>query len=240
MRNSGKHGNGKHGNGMGLSGAVALLAVLLLAGPAPGAFAADSDDAQAIVEKARLSFGEFLRDDNYSWMRDQLKHARGVLIYPQVLKGGFIVGGSGGTGVLLVREDKAGDFGYPAFYTMGSVSFGLQIGGESAEVVLLVMSRKGIDSLLTSKFQLGGEVSIALGPVGGGAKGDITADFISFAKSKGLYAGLNLDGSYLGVRDSLNKAYYGKEATPADIIVRRSVHNKEADRLREEIRKAAK
>jgi lipid-binding SYLF domain-containing protein len=235
MRNSGKHGNWK-----GVSGAVALLAALILAAPAPGAFAADIDDAQAIVEKARLTFGEFLRDDNYSWMRDQFKHARGVLIYPQVLKGGFILGGSGGTGVLLVRDDKAGDFSSPAFYTMGSVSFGLQIGGESAEVVLLVMSQKGIDSLLTSKFNLGGDASIALGPVGGGAKGDITADFISFAKSKGLYAGLNLDGSYMSVRDSLNKAYYGKEATTADIIIRRLVHNKEADRLREEIRKAAK
>ncbi len=235
MRNSGKHGNGK-----GLSGAIALLAALILAGPAPGAFAADIDDAQAIVEKARLSFGEFVRDDNYSSMRDHLKHARGVLIYPQVLKGGFIIGGSGGTGVLLVLEDKAGDFSYPAFYTMGSVSFGLQIGGESAEVVLLVMSRKGIDSLLTSSLKLGGDASIALGPVGGGAKGDITTDFISFAKSKGLYAGLNLDGSYLSVRDSLNKAYYGKETSPADIIIRRSVRNKEADRLREEIKKAAK
>jgi lipid-binding SYLF domain-containing protein len=231
---------GKHENRKGLSGVIALLAVLLVAGPASGAFAADIDDAQGIVEKARLSFGEFLRDDNYSWMQGRLKDAKGILIYPQVLKGGFIVGGSGGTGVLLVREDKAGDFGYPAFYTMGSVSFGLQIGGESAEVVLLVMSKKGIDSLLTSKFRLGGDVSVALGPVGGGAKGDITADFISFAKSKGLYAGLNLDGSYLSVRDGLNKAYYDKEVSPVDIIIRRTVHNKEADRLREELRKAAK
>jgi lipid-binding SYLF domain-containing protein len=235
MRNGVKRGYGK-----GLPGAVALLAALLVAAPAAGTFAADIDDAQGIVEKARLSLGEFLRDDNYSWMQGRLKDAKGILIYPQVLKGGFIVGGSGGTGVLLVREDKAGDFGYPAFYTMGSVSFGLQIGGESAEVVLLVMSQKGIDSLLTSKFKLGGDASIALGPVGGGAKGDIAADFISFAKSKGLYAGLNLDGSYLSVRDGLNKAYYGREVSPADIIVRRSVHNREADRLREELRKAAK
>jgi len=234
MRNNGKHGKWK-----GPSAAIALLAALLLAGPAPGTFAADMGDAQAIVEKARLTFGEFLRDDNYSAMRDQVQDARGVLIYPQVLKGGFILGGSGGTGVLFARDDK-GDFSYPAFYTMGSVSLGLQIGGESAEVVLLVMSQKGIDSLLSSNFKLGGDVSIALGPVGGGAKGDITADFISYAKSKGLYAGLNLDGSYLSVRDGLNKAYYGKEATPADIIVRRSVSNKEADPLREDIRKAAK
>jgi len=235
MRNSGKHGNRK-----GRSCAVALLATLLLAVPAAGTFAADIDDAQEIVEKARITFGAFLRDDNYSSMRDQVQLARGVLIYPQVLKGGLIIGGSGGTGVLLVREHKEGEFSCPAFYTMGSVSFGLQFGGESAEVILLVMTKKGIDSLLTSKFKLGGDVSAALGPVGVGAKGDITADFIYFARSKGLYAGLNLDGSYLSVRDNLNKAYYGMEATPVDIIVRRSVNNKEADRLREDLRKAAK
>ena len=232
--------SGKIGDCVRISGAIAILAAAVFAGQAPGVMAADIDDAQATVEKARLTFGEFLRDDNYSWMRDHVKEARGVLIYPQVLKGGFIFGASGGTGVLLVREDKEGDFSYPAFYTMGSVSFGLQIGGESAEVVLLVMSQKGVDSLLTSQFKLGGDVSIALGPVGGGAKGDITTDFISFAKSKGLYAGLNLDGSYLSVRDGLNKAYYGKQATPADIVIRRIVQNKEADRLREELRKAAK
>ena len=118
------------------------------------------------------------------------------------------------------------------------MSFGLQIGGEAAEVVVLVMSQKGVDALLTSKFKLGGDTSIALGPVGGGAKANITADFISFAKSKGLYAGLNLDGSYLDVRDSLNKAYYGKEATPVDIIVKQSVSNTGAVPLREELKKA--
>ncbi|HLO27025.1 MAG TPA: lipid-binding SYLF domain-containing protein, partial [Geobacteraceae bacterium] len=109
---------------------------------------------------------------------------------------------------------------------------------EAAEVVLLVMRQKGVDSLLTSKFKLGGDTSVALGPVGTGAKSDVTADFISFAKSKGLYAGLNLDGSYLDVRDSLNKAYYGKAATPADIIVKRSVSNTGAVPLRVELKKA--
>jgi len=217
--------------------AAAILAAVLFAAATPKAMASDADEAQAIVDRARITLGEFMRDDNYSWMRDHLKDAKGVLIYPQVLKAGFIFGGSGGTGVLLSREGKA-DWSAPAFYTMGSVSFGLQIGGESAEVILLVMSQKGMDSLLTSNFKLGGDASIALGPVGGGAKGDITTDFLSFAKSKGLYAGLNLDGSYLSVRDGLNKAYYGKEVTPVDIIVKYSVSNKGADRLREELKKA--
>jgi lipid-binding SYLF domain-containing protein len=98
------------------------------------------------------------------------------------------------------------------------------------------MSQKGMDSLLTSKFKLGGDVSVAAGPVGTGAKSDVTADFITFAKSKGLYAGLNLEGSYLDVRDTLNKAYYGKESTPVDILVKRTVSNKGADPLRAEFK----
>jgi SH3 domain-containing YSC84-like protein 1 len=215
-----------------------ILAAILLVAAAPGARAADKEDAQGIVDKARVTLGEFMRDKNYSWLHENIKKAKGVLIYPQVLKAGYILGGSGGTGVFLAREGKTEVWSEPAFYTMGSVSFGLQIGGEAAEVVVLVMSQKGVDSLLTSKFKLGGDTSIALGPVGAGAKANITADFISFAKTKGLYAGLNLDGSYLDVRESLNKAYYGKEATPVDIIVKKSVSNKGAGPLREELKKA--
>ena len=219
---------------------VAVFAAFTLAGPLPASNAADLDDAQAVVEKARLAFGDFLRDGNYAWMHDHLRDAKGVLIYPQVLKGGFILGGSGGTGVLLVRDEKTGEYSYPAFYTVGSVSFGLQIGGEAAEVVMLVMSRKGIDSLLTSKVNLGGDVSVAIGPVGGGAKGDITTDFISFARSKGLYAGLNLEGAVLSVRDRHNAAYYGQDVRPTDIIVSKKVANPGSGPLREAMEKAAR
>jgi len=215
-----------------------ILAAVLLVAAAPGAMAAGEEDAQGIVDKARVTLSGFMRDKDYGWLNENIKKAKGVLIYPQVLKAGFIFGGSGGTGVLLARDSKTGDWSNPAFYTLGSVSFGLQIGGEAAEVVVLVMSQKGVDALLTSKFKLGGDTSIALGPVGAGAKADITADFVSFAKSKGLYAGLNLDGSYIDVRDSLNKAYYGKEATPVDIIVKKSVSNKGATPLIEELKKA--
>ena len=215
-----------------------ILAALVLIAAAPGAMAADKEDAQGIVDNARITLGSFMRDKEYDWLHENIKKAKGVVIYPSVLKAGFILGGSGGTGVLLVRDGKTGEWSDPAFYTLGSVSFGLQIGGEAAEVVLLVMSQKGVDSLLTSKFKLGGDTSIALGPVGAGAKSNITADFISFAKTKGLYAGLNLDGSYLSVRESLNKAYYGEAATPGDITVKRSVSNKGAAPLKEELKKA--
>jgi lipid-binding SYLF domain-containing protein len=91
-------------------------------------------------------------------------------VAPSIIKGGFIWGGSGGTGVFLVRNEKTGNWSEPAFYTIGSVTFGLQIGGEASEVVILAMSEKAVDSLLSSSFKLGGDASIALGPIGAGAK----------------------------------------------------------------------
>jgi len=107
-------------------------------------------------------------------------------------------------------------------------------------VVMMIMNQKAVDSLLTTSVKLGGDTSIALGPIGAGAKGEITADIISFAKSKGIYAGLNLEGSVVGVREGLNKAYYGREASPAEIIVKQEVSNKGSARLREALKKAAK
>jgi lipid-binding SYLF domain-containing protein len=219
------------------SGAIAaVIAALLLGAAAPGVMAADEEDAQGIVDKARVTLTEFMKDKDYVWLHQNIGKAKGVLIYPQVLKAGFVLGGSGGTGVLLVKDAKTGEWSNPAFYTLGSVSFGLQIGGEAAEVILLVNSQKGVDSLLTNKLKLGADTSIALGPVGAGAKAEF-ADFYSFAKSKGLYAGMNLTGSVLDVRSGLNKAFYGKEVTPVDILVKGSVSNKGADPLREELKK---
>jgi lipid-binding SYLF domain-containing protein len=198
-----------------------------------------ASDAQNIVDKAKATFNGFMHDKNYGWFHAHLKDAKGLLIYPQVLKAGFILGGSGGTGVLVVRGGK-GDWSEPAFYTIGSVTFGLQIGGEAAEVIVMAMSQKAIDSLLASSFKLGGDTSITVGPAGAGAKVNVTTDFISFAKSKGIYAGINLEGAVVDVRDSLNKEYYGKEVRPADIIVKHEVNNKGSAPLRAALRKMAK
>ena len=199
--------------------------------------AADRDEAQGIVDKARVTFNDFMRDQNYTWLHENLKNAKGLLIFPQVLKAGYIIGGSGGTGVLVVRDEKSCDWSQPAFYTVGSVTFGLQIGGQSAEVIMMVMSQKALDSLYASSFKLGGDTSIALGPVGAGAKANITADFISFAKTKGLYAGLNLEGSVVDVREGLNSAYYGRDVRPVDVIVKRDVNNKGSHELQVTLRR---
>jgi lipid-binding SYLF domain-containing protein len=203
--------------------ATAMMA-LLYVGVAPVA-ASDMTEAQGVVDKAKVTLNDFMCDPNYTWLHDNLKDAKGLLIFPAVLRAGFIFGGSGGNGVLVVRNKETGTWSEPAFYTVGSVTFGLQIGAQAAEVIMMAMSQKAIDSLYSSSFKLGGDASVALGPVGTGAKANVTADFISFAKAKGLYAGINLEGSVVDVRDGLNHAYYGREVRPTDIIVKKDVDN---------------
>jgi len=226
--------------GVGAALAVAFLVVgILLTLPALSV-ADDKTEAQAIVGKAKATFDGFMADKNYEWLQNNLKNAKGIIIFPQVLKAGFIFGGSGGTGILVVRNEKTGDWSQPAFYTIGSVTFGLQIGGEAAEVIMMAMTQKAVDSLYTSSFKMGADTSIAMGPVGAGAKSNVVADFVSFAKSKGLYAGMNLEGSVVDVRDSLNNGYYGKKVSPLDIIVKKTVSNEGSASLRADLKKSTK
>lgn len=221
-----------------------ILTLLFTIGRPAMSLASDKTEAQSIVDKSRGTLTDLINDEHYTWLHEQLKTAKGVVIFPQILKAGFFLGGSGGTGVLLIRNESTGTWSEPAFYTLGSVTFGLQIGGEAAEVVMVAMNQKAIDSLLSSSVKLGGDVSIAIGPIGGGAKGtmtipEVTADFVSYAKSKGLYGGLNLEGSVMQVRDGLNSAYYGKKVTPKDILTRKTVSEPGANELRSALEKAS-
>ncbi|MFZ0241122.1 MAG: lipid-binding SYLF domain-containing protein [Desulfobacterales bacterium] len=197
-------------------------------------------EQQQLVDKARMTFESFMSDPNMSWLKEHLKEAKGILIVPSLLKAGFVFGGSGGHGVLIVNDEKKGQWSQPAFYTIGSVSFGLQIGGEAAEVIMMVRTQKAVDKLLTSSMKLGGDTSIAVGPVGVGAKSSAMADIFSFSRSKGAFAGLALDGSVIKVRDDWNKAYYGKPASPVDILVTHSVSNPGSAELRKAVAGAAK
>ena len=223
------------------------LSILLFAAAIIGAFltvpgmalASDKTDAQAIVTKANITFNSFMTDKNFTEMRKLSRSAKGIFIAPQVLKGAFIWGASGGTGVLLVREE-GGTFTHPAFYTIGSVSFGLQIGGQASEIILLAMTDRGVTTLLQNSVKLGADVGIAAGPFGAGAQAataNISADILAFSRSKGLYGGISLDGAIVDVRDSLNKAYYNKPVTPTDILVKKNVSNAHADKLRASVAK---
>jgi lipid-binding SYLF domain-containing protein len=192
-----------------------------------------------VVEKARLTFNQVIKTKEFDSLRAGLKQAKGVLIYPQVLKAGFFLGGSGGTGVLLARGAN-NDWSDPAFYHMGSVSFGVQFGGQDSAIVILINSQKAVDGLMASSVKLGGDVSAAVGPVGAGQAANLTADFVSYSKAKGAFVGMSVEGSVLEVSGDLNNAYYGKDVTPIDIVSKRTVSNKHADTLRKAVALASK
>ena len=213
---------------------IFLMAALLLAGTGGLARANDTMDARHLVEKARITLDSFDKAKDMSAFRDLLKDAKGVFIAPQILKGAFFVGASGGSGVFMVRDSRTGRWSQPAFYTIGSASFGLQIGGQASEVVLLAMTDRGVSALLSDSVKLGADVGVAAGPVGMGASAataNLSADILSFARSKGLFAGISLDGAVVKVRNGLNEAYYSVKVTPTDILVKRTVANRHSGQL---------
>ncbi|SMC17186.1 Lipid-binding SYLF domain-containing protein [Desulfacinum hydrothermale DSM 13146] len=219
---------------------VVLIMALALA-LALGAFApATAEDSiskpETLVEEARLTLQSLTSDPNFSWLTTHLKDAQGVLIIPQFLKGGFIIGGSGGSGVLLVRDRQSGQWSQPVFYTLGGLSIGLQMGGEAAQVILMVRTQRGVDALMTSGFKLGGDAAVAAGPIGMAMEGatphNLSADFLSFAKAKGAYAGMSLEGAIVKVRNDWNEQYYGKPVSPTDIVVTKAVSNPHSAALR--------
>jgi SH3 domain-containing YSC84-like protein 1 len=206
--------------------------------------AQSASEEDILVEKVRFTLESFLADPDMQWFRDHMKEARGMLIVPQFIKGAFFVGGSGGSGVLVARDEKTNEWSYPAFFTLGGASFGLQFGGQASEVVLLVMTQKGIDSLMSTTLKLGADASVAVGPIGRGVEGstapNLSADLLSFSKAKGLFAGISLEGAVVAARDALNTSYYKAPTKTIDILVRRSVSNPQADPLLAVVKKATK
>jgi lipid-binding SYLF domain-containing protein len=227
-----------------LTGMVAVAVAMTVAHlmGAVSARADDAQDARQIVEKAKLTVEQFQTDPNMGALRDLAKKAKGMLIMPQMVRGAFIVGGSGGTGVLVARGDKPGEWRGPAFHTLGGASFGFQAGVDAAEVIILTMTERGVTKLLSPQVKLGADISVAAGPVGAGTAAGtagLSADLLSYSVSKGLYGGFSVDGSVAGVRTALNHAYYGKPVSPADILVKGAVKNPHASPLIEAVARLA-
>ena len=191
------------------------------------------------MSKAETTFRDFQNDPNMQWLRDNLSRAKAVMIAPEIRKAAFVVGGSGGRAVLLSRDPTTREWSAPAFYTIANASLGLQAGVEKSEVVMLVMTDNGLTSLLNTQAKLGGDVSIATGPVGTGAERGFTTDVVSFSRSKGIYAGINLDGTIVKVSDERNHKYYGSNVSPTDILVRHTASNARAEKLRDQVAHAA-
>ena len=220
--------------------AVALVALALTVGLG-GTAAAQSKEQKArqTVEKAKLTIETFQSDTTFTRNYDgYLKTAKGFLIIPQMVKGAFIFGGSGGSGVLVARNDATGGWSQPAFYTLGGVSFGLQAGGQASETLIIVTNERGLNRLLNSGAKLGADLSVAAGPIGEGVgAGNITADLIVFTRNKGLYGGVSVEGSVVDVRQSWNRAYFGEDLRPSDILLQGRGENPQSAPLLEAVAK---
>jgi lipid-binding SYLF domain-containing protein len=215
--------------------ALAVVMAVLLSNPV---WAANPAEQQGAVDKALVTFQKFMAKK--ARFRDNVKDAKALLIVPVLVKGGIILGGSGGSGVLVSWNEKAEDWSQPAFYTVRSVTFGLQVGVGVAEVIMMIKTQKAMDTLFTSEFELGGEALFAAGPVGVGYKTHPMADVVCYFSSKGLFGGLNYEGAVVKVSDDSNKAYYGRAVNLGDIIVKNAVSNPGSAKLREAIRNAVK
>lgn len=189
-----------------------------------------SAEPDRLVADAQRAFNDFLRDPDQTWVHDNLDRAKAVLIAPELVKAGFIFGGSGGRAVLVAKEGTT--WAGPAFYDLATASVGFQAGLEVSQALIMVMTDKGLNSLMATSFKIGGDASIAAGPVGAGAKSTVTADLVSFTRSKGIYGGVNLDGTVVHANTRWNDAYYGgSNILPPDIIIRRTARSPKSTAL---------
>jgi lipid-binding SYLF domain-containing protein len=216
-----------------LSRLAASAMLLAAAFAAPMAHAAT--DQQNLVDRARITIDDVHKDKAFGNSNELLHRARAVLIVPRLYKGGFFVGGEGGDGVLIARTPRG--WSEPAFYAIGSASFGLQIGLEQSEVVMFIMSQRALEAVLRNEFKFGANAGLAVVTLGSGVGAATTsaagADIVVWASSSGAYAGITLDGSIMKPRPDWDRDYYGRNMTSRDIIFTRQANNPGAVGLRE-------
>lgn len=205
-----------------------------------GANAGDFSEQQQLVEKAKLTFERFLADStSRTWYRKEAENVKAVLVVPQLWRGAFIVGATGGSGVLLARDFVKGGWSPPAFYTLTSASIGAQAGADMSEVVFVIRTFSMLERFYgAGTMRLGLDAGVTVGPLGeGGASG---YDLMSFAWSKGVYAGMTFEGFGIAASPSDNRKYYGAPVEPEQILSNGSTTNPAADALRASVSRMVK
>ena len=198
-----------------------LIAVLCLCFAIPS-FAQDKEDQR--LQESYTVLKEILATPDKGIPRDLLDKAECVVVFPSVKKAAFVVGASYGRGVITCRsgQDLRGPWSAPAMFALEGGSVGFQIGGQATDFVLLIMNESGANSVMSSKVKLGGDASVAAGPVGRNtsAETDIVmkAEILSWSRARGVFAGISLAGSTLRSDNDGNKAVYGKELTAKQIV----------------------
>jgi lipid-binding SYLF domain-containing protein len=182
--------------------------------PTPNASPKQQKEASKKAESASKVFEQVMGAPDRSIPRELLDRAEAVAVFPGMLKAGFVVGGRGGSGVISRRV--TGGWSAPAFFKMGGASLGLQIGAAKTDLILLFMNDDALKGLLEDKLEMGGEASAAAGPIGrtASASTNLTLDagILSYSRSKGLFAGLELKGAVINPDNNLNEALYGLKA----------------------------
>jgi lipid-binding SYLF domain-containing protein len=193
-------------------------------------------EQQALVDRSTLTAQDMLNDVDGRDAQHLLRRARATMICPRVFRAGFLFGGSGG-GCVLVARDGAGSWSSPAFYSMGSGSFGFQAGIQDSEVMMMILTDRGLRAVMDSQFKLGADAGATFVEWGGGIEGATTgaigADIVGFTRSRGLFAGISISGSVLSSRSGWNRTYYGKEAAAQQIVISMDANNPGATPLRE-------
>jgi SH3 domain-containing YSC84-like protein 1 len=197
-------------------------------------WARENDDQRALLDNAVATVHHMRSDQTFGPSRDLLRRARAVMIVPGLVKGGFFFGGEGGNGVLMERHGD--EWSQPAFYTLASGSFGLQIGLEKARLVMFVMSDRALRALERSKFKFGGGAGLTVVTVGASAQGatapNLSGDIIIWSSAVGAYGGLTLEGSVVEPKRRWNEDFYGRPVDVRDILAGR-VSNPATGELRE-------
>ena len=185
--------------------------------------AAVASEQTDLLDRSARTIEHMKVDPAFERARSMMKDAKAVVVFPSLIKGGFIFGAEGGNGVMM--GNNAGMWSDPVFYTMGSASFGLQAGLEQTEVVMLVMSDRALQALTRAEFKFGADAGLTLVSLSAGAGAatspNLTGDIIIWTSGRGLYGGLTLNGSVVKARDEWNTAFYGRPAPVGDILASR-------------------
>ncbi len=217
---------------------LAICLGVCLAGPV----AADDDDesdieARELVNEARFTIERLVADASIGPdVRALFDDAKGIMIFPSNLKAGFLLAGEGGGGILMARADN-NEWSYPAFYTMGTGSVGLQVGAQESETVIFIMTGEGLELLLDGSATLGGELNAAAGTAGETRQAATTtnmgADIVSFGLNDGAFIGVSIEGSVILTNNTRTMSYYNDiSATPEAVVLRGEYANDDADTLR--------
>ncbi|MFA5040101.1 MAG: lipid-binding SYLF domain-containing protein [Bdellovibrionales bacterium] len=182
-------------------------------------------EPEQLVDRARITFQGMMGDSQYPGLVSLATRAKAVIIVPNLIRAAFFFGGRGGNGVMLVRSED-GKWSPPAFYTIGGLSWGLQFGGQSSELVIVVMTDKGVNAIMSRQVTLGGDAGLAIGELGQGVNAatgiGLKSDMYAFARSQGLFVGVSLEGSVITPKETWDQQVYGQDATPKSILVDRT------------------